>query len=129
MIFNHVDLEGLVFSVSSSPSDSYSLSTSFSMAVSELRGERFHGNIQFWVECFQASHSASLVMGLRICFHLSWEEVSLRMAEQGTDAWLPHDVTRWVPSSATYGFHCVKWALSQIRYWLVSPTGFIALLH
>ena len=88
------------------------------------------------------------------CSHLLQEEASLMMAEQGTDLYVEQNVIRSllllysfsrmgvfvlpcaiqsqvfdIPSSVRYGFHLMKWALGQIRYWLVIPTSFVLLLH
>jgi hypothetical protein len=50
MSFDYVDLEGLVFLMSSIPSGSYTLSATSSAVLPELRGEEFDGDISFRVE-------------------------------------------------------------------------------
>lgn len=51
MSFAYVDLEGLVFLMSSISSGSYTLSVTSSAALPELCGEEFDGDIPFSAEC------------------------------------------------------------------------------
>ena len=53
-----IDLEGLVFLVSSIPLGFYALSTSSSAGFYERLGKGFDGEVPFRTECFKVSHSA-----------------------------------------------------------------------
>ena len=52
-----VNLEGLMFLVTSIPFDSYKFSTPSSPMSPELREEKFDEDISFRTECFKVSHS------------------------------------------------------------------------
>ena len=83
---NSADLQGFASLVSSMTSGSGSLFASSFAGFPELWGEGFDGEILFRAECSLGYHSAyCLAVSLCICSHLLQEEVSLRMAEQGTD--------------------------------------------
>jgi hypothetical protein len=82
--FVHVDIEGLVFLMSSISSGSCTLSTSLFSGFSKNRGEGFDGDIAFRVECSNVSLSICVPVGL-CTSHLLQKRSSLIMAEQGTD--------------------------------------------
>ena len=61
MCADHVDLESLVFLLSSVTSGSYTLSASSSMGFPESWGERFDGDVLFRYDCSMVSRSLHIV--------------------------------------------------------------------
>ena len=61
MCADHVDLETLVFLLSSVTSGSYTLSASSSMGFPESWGERFDGDVLFRYDCSMVSRSLHIV--------------------------------------------------------------------
>jgi hypothetical protein len=132
--------------VSSIPSGSCILYSFYSVAFPEPCRERFHGDILFKAQCFKVFQCLHIFwLWVAICSHPMQEAASLMMAliykysrmSLGVilllwsfsriikyslllGSWNIYSQVLGHSSSIGYGFHVMVWALSQIKYWLVT---------
>lgn len=85
MRFDHVDLEGLVFLVSSIASGCFTLSPLLRFPESDRRDLKETSHLVLSVPKSLTLSALYLAVGLCICSFLLQEEDSLMMDEQGTD--------------------------------------------
>ena len=112
--------------------------------VSWAWGEGFNGDIPFRTEYLKVflrvwSHQLQekdfSYNGSVSCWSVSiteWGVIQLKYSFRRTivfdispDAW----PISWPSRSVADRLHLMEWTLNPIRYWLISPTGFVPLLH
>lgn len=152
--FDHIDLEVIVFLVSSISSGSYILCASLSIQCAEaFDGDGFDGDTSFWIECSKVSNSRHIIwlwvsIFVPICYKRKilwrWLHMALiknysRMSLEvifllssfcktvvfGFNLGLRSNFSLVLGQSSIVRFDLVGWALSKISYAFLFPKSFV----